>query len=200
MRYFITTCVLLASVLLSVSKLMAAEDQAQSDYYPLKVGTKWLYRVQGQTGRVMNLVSKTELIDGQQVACVETTFQGKVIPTEHLANTPQGLFRYRSHGIGLSPPLCLLRYPIKKGASWESKIVVGGQQEVRVNCRVGAEKVTVPAGTYDAVTIDVALMLRDTTVGTSKYWLAAGVGMVKQSNAAGGTTTVFELDKYEPAR
>jgi len=200
MRYITTSCVLLASVLLSCPKPAVAKDRTPSDYYPLKVGTKWLYRVQGQTGRVTNLVSKTELIDGQQVACVETTFQDKVIPTEHLANTPQGLFRYRSHGIGLSPPLCLLRYPVKKGDSWKSKIVVGGQQEVHVSCCVGAEKVTVPAGTYDAVTIDVVLMLGDTIVGTSKYWLAAGVGMVKQNNKASGTTTVFELEKFEPAR
>ena len=200
MRVGVTFCMLLGAALWFCPKPADGEEQARPDYYPLMAGTKWHYRVQGQSERLTNHVAKIELIDGQQVARVETTFQGRVIPSEHLATTPQGIFRYRTHGVELSPPLCLLRYPVKKGDSWESKTTVGGQQEVRVTCRVGAEKVTVPAGAYDTVTVDVAMTVGGTTVGTSKYWLAAGVGMVKQSNKAGGTTSDFELEKFEPAK
>lgn len=200
MRLGVSFCVLLGVALWSCPKLAAAEERARLDYYPLKAGTKWHYRVQGQSERLTNHVAKVELVDGQRVARVETTFQGRVIPTEHLSSTPQGIFRYRTHGVKLSPPLRLLRYPVKKGDSWESKITVGGQQEVRVTCRVGAEKVTVPAGAYDTVTVDVAMMVGGTTVGTSKYWLAAGVGMIKQKNKAGATTSVFELERFEPAK
>jgi hypothetical protein len=175
-----------------------AEDQIRPDYYPLAVGTKWHYRVDGQSARLTNHVAGIERIGGQPVSRVETRFMGRVIPTEHLANTPEGLYRYRSQGIAITPPLRLLRYPVKEGDTWEDTITSSGQR-VQVNCRVGSEQVTVPAGSYQTVTIDVAMKVGGTTIATSRYWLAAGIGMVKQVNQQGGTTSAIELERFEPA-
>jgi hypothetical protein len=200
MRSFAAVWVVFAGALAGWSPQGAAGEKAAPDYFPLKVGTKWHYRAEvgGKMLQVTNRIAKIEKIDGKPVALLETVLGGQVTATEHLRATPKGVFRYRYNGMDVSPPLCLLRYPVKKGDSWESELKIGGEQ-LKAMCRVGTEDIKVPAGKYKTVTSRVDADAGGLRISTT-CWFAPGVGMVKQTADIGGQMITLELEKYEPAK
>ena len=113
--------------------------------------------------------------------------------------TDKGVFRHRGNGVELSPPVCLLKYPFKKGDTWESETTLGNQQ-MKVKAKaVDFEEVTVPAGKYKAVKADGEFAVAGFTANFS-YWFAPDVGIVKQTQESNGMKVSFELEKYEPAK
>jgi hypothetical protein len=177
-----------------------AEKDDAPDFYPLKVGTKWHYRVTaGEQGpvQIINQIAKIEKIDDQSLARLECNRDGKVTATEHLASTSKGIFRHRTNGIESSPPICLLRYPVKKDDSWNSETTVG-EEKGKVTCTVLDDKaeIEVPAGKYTAVCVKVEIKTKDNELSTT-YWFVAGVGMVKQTVELGKTSVKLELEKVE---
>lgn len=80
-------------------------------------------------------------------------------------------------------PLLRIPFPLTEGESWSWKGVEycdGDEDDITVTGKViGSEKVTVPAGTFDAVKIETRL----TSAGGSKNiiyeWLSPNVGIVK---------------------
>jgi hypothetical protein len=201
MKRFAAFLLVFLTVASGASPQTPVGKKAPPDYYPLGEGTKWHYRVEvgGKTVQVTNQVAKVETIDGQPLARLETVVgEGQVTASEHLRTTPQGVFRHRYNGIAVSPPLCLLKYPVKDGESWATDIKIGGMQ-LKVRCRVGgAEEVEVPAGKYKAVTSDVETAVMGVKI-TTKYWFAPGVGVVKQTANLGGQDVSLKLEKFEPA-
>lgn len=186
---------------LSGQTLAVGDNSTPPDYYPLKVGAKWHYRFTaggGQTGKIMNQIAKLEKIDDQQLARLETVAQGNVVASEHLSNTAKGIYRHRYNGIEVSPPVCILRFPIKQGDSWggESKV---GDQTVKLTSRVGEEEVEVPAGKYKTIKVQVDGEAAGVKIHTT-YYFAAGVGVVKQFADIGGTQVTLDLEKYEAGK
>src|SRR5947209_5497665 len=102
----------LALTLLAVVSALAAGQDKDASYYPLKVGTKWTYQASGKT--FVAQVVKVEPIDKTPCAVVEITVDGKTLATsEHLAATADGIYRYASGGEKYTPPLCILKLPPK---------------------------------------------------------------------------------------
>jgi hypothetical protein len=179
----------------------AADKEAPPDYYPLKVGTKWHYRVKtddAEAKQMINRIAKIEKIDGKLLALLETVADDKVVATEHLSTTAKGVFRHRFNEMEISPPLCLLKYPVKKGESWESETKFG-DTKAKVTCRAGTEEIEVPAGKYKTVTVLVETLVDDTKI-SSTYWFAAGIGVVKQTADVGGKKLKMELEKVEKGK
>src|SRR5262245_15962572 len=115
--------------------------------------------------------------------------------SEHLSSTAKGVFRHRYIGSEFSPPICLLKFPVKQGESWEAE-TRSGEQKMKVTCRVGTEEVEWPAGKYLTSTVQVDVEAGDMKT-RSTYWLAAGVGAVKQFHDVGGKTITLELERFE---
>ncbi len=86
-------------------------------------------------------------------------------------------------GLALSVPL-----DVKDGSSWEFRRVVlsCGFMGIDVKARAKAEKVTVPAGTFDAIRIDV---IDDERV-TESLWIVRGMGIVKSGQGEHATELV----------
>jgi hypothetical protein len=164
--------------------LLAPPDQA--DYFPLKVGTKWHYRREdastGATERQVQQVAEVEKIDGRAVlARLEVVSQGTVTLTEHVSRTAVGICRHRTDRIDITPPQRLLRFPVKAPDAWASEIKIG-DLEGKLTCRViGRETLTVPAGKFDTVRVDMEMAW----VGAEKWqvttWFAPGTGVVKDT-------------------
>jgi hypothetical protein len=179
---------------------VAGQKPKAPDYYPLKPGTKWHYRVttNGRTGTFTNQISKIEKIDDLPLARLEAIVNDKVVASEHLRSDDKGVYRHRFNGLESKPAIQLLRYPVKDGDTWETDFVIGTEKGKAVTV-VGKEEVKVPAGTYQTVRVRV-----DTDSGGQKisttYWFADGIGFVKQAIDLGGRKTVLELEKYEPAK
>ncbi len=171
------------------------------DYYPLKVGTSWTFRVQaqGQNLEIVNRVAKRENINGMELVKIETLTGGRVVASEHLRSTERGVFRYRFNNLEISPPLQLIKYPIKKkGETWKQTIKMGSQ-EVTVNVKSNMEKVKVPAGQYRTVSVELGMTIMGKTI-TTKYWFAPGVGVVKQEANVAGQQVEIELNKFQQAK
>jgi hypothetical protein len=193
--------VLLAMALVAGPPLCAADDETNPDYYPLKVGTKWHYDINanGKKMSSVNEIAKTETIDGKSLSRLETTVMEKVAATEHLTVTDKGVFRNRINGMEITPPVCLLKFPVKDGETWDSEVKIGAEQ-LTVKAKAGKEEeITVPAGTYKAVTSELEVTAGGITVKT-RYWFAKDVGVVKQTMDNNGATIEMELSKFEKGK
>lgn len=172
----------------------------EASYLPLGADSKWHYRMEtsdGKKGQVMQQIAKIEHIDGLALARLETVAHGEVVASEHLNSTAKGLFRYRYNGSEISPAVCLLKFPIQVGETWESEHV-SGQQKFKARFRVGGEDIEVPAGKYKTVCVHITADVGEATLVTS-YWFAPGVGLVKQV-ATDKRTVTLELENFEPGR
>jgi uncharacterized protein DUF3108 len=201
MRYAIGFLLVLAIGIASAAQQAESDKGKTPDYYPLKPGTKWIYQVEanGKKVEVTSQIAKLETIEGKSLALVERLVGGDVKETEHLTATDKGIFRNRANGVELSPPVCLLQCPVKKGDTWESETTLGNQQMKVKSKTVDFEEVTVPAGKYKAIRVDVEIAVAGLNANFS-YWFAPDVGIVKQTTDLNGTKGSSELEKYEPAK
>lgn len=197
-----TLIAVLLSGLILVGGSLVRADRAPPppSYYPLKVGSKWHYKmeVNNQTLTAVNEIAKVENIDGQMLARLECAINGKVAATEHLSNTAKGIFRHRFNGIEITPPVKLLSFPLKDGDTWKDAVKMG-TEKATYECKVGKEDVEVPAGKYSAYTTSLELQAGGATV-TTTYWFAANVGVVKQVADINGTKITLLLEKYEAGK
>ena len=103
------------------------------------------------------------------------------------------------NAVDLSPPICLIKYPLKSGQTWGGEMKVRGQS-VKVECSEGeAEDIQVPAGKYRAIPCTVVVS-DGNAKSTTVFWFADDVGIVKQRSDLGPQTVTTELTKFEPAQ
>lgn len=173
------------------------------NYYPLKVGTKWHYSLDAGNSQKVQLTSQiggTEKIGGKDLARLEVFANGQKLPaTEHLESTHEGVFRVRMNNLEVSPPICLIKYPLKTGQTWGAETTAGGQK-MKVDCSEGkAEEVQVPAGKYRAIPCTIVVTAGEAKF-TNIFWFAEDVGIVKQKSEIGPQTVIMELTKFEAAK
>lgn len=188
---------------LSCQPLATAQEKTQDSksYYPLKAGNKWTYQIESDTAakgsKLINQIAKIEKIDGVSLSRLETTAKGKVVASEHLSITGKGIFRNRYNGTEVSPPICMLKFPIKKDSTWkvESKV---GEEKLSVSCKLDEEEIEVPAGKFKTVKVvmDAEVVGAGIIVSTT-YWFAQGVGVVKQHVNINSMQFSILLEKFE---
>src|SRR5262249_5467844 len=93
-------------------------DAKAPNYYPLQVDNAWHYKITvgGNPVDAVARVVKIDDINGEKLPRLELTRNGNVLATEHLRQTNDGVFRHRNKGADITPPICLLKYPIKGDA------------------------------------------------------------------------------------
>jgi hypothetical protein len=190
---------LFVGLLLAVGSTLAAQAQdkiKESEYYPLKAGTKWEYKVGDR--KLTAQVAKHEKVGDVMCALVEVLAEGKVVATEHIAVQEDGIYRYTLQGDKYDPPLRILKLPPAKGDTWtfETKLK---KENVKGNFAVAEVDVTVPLGKYKAYESKSTFKSGDQDI-TITFWFAKDVGMVKQVLKSGSTEFVVELEKFEPAK
>jgi hypothetical protein len=184
----------------------AAADKGKEkapNYYPLKVGTKWHYELNPGNGRKVEFVSEiggVDTINGKPLPRLEVAANGQKLPTtEHLQCDDNGVFRVRMNNLEVTPPLCLIKYPLKEGQKWGGEISASGQKTT-VDCSEGKpEEVQVPAGKFKAIPTTITVTQGPTKL-KNVFWFAENVGIVKQRSETGLQTFTLELKKYEPAK
>jgi hypothetical protein len=180
----------------------SSDRQVRANYYPLKVGSKWTYRFEaaGQPAETCTVkAAKIEKFDGVELFRMEIEKKGALLGTEHLLSNERGVFRYRANDIAPSKPICLIKYPVTSGDTWRDEVEVLGNKMV-MSFKVDKEvELQVPAGKFKTVPVFVTCEIAGVTF-TTTYWFAADVGVVKQAIDLAGTTTLMELEKYEPGK
>lgn len=150
-------------------------------YFPTTVGAKWVYT--DASGDDVLMISKVEDVKGGKVVTVERVEGEKRFPFEKVKVSESGLARVAISEGEFDPPLVLLSVPFKAGDMWTFKGAgMGTLAQQRVSAVVGAEKVKVPAGTFDTVKVDAdyTIVFGQAMVRhTSSFWYAPRVGLVK---------------------
>jgi hypothetical protein len=174
-----------------------ATEPLDAKYYPLHVGNEWTYHFTsgGKTVTLVARVAKKEEIDGETLYRVEAEVDGEVAGTEHLRVTDEGIFRCRYNGSDVVPAVCVLKFPIKDGDTWESKSRIG-KEEFNIAGSTTTEVVEVPFGKFAAAKVVIATTQNGMDV-TSTYWFAPGVGNVKQVMRFGSREIPFELVDFK---
>jgi hypothetical protein len=72
--------------------------------------------------------------------------------------------------------ITILKLPLETGESWDGRIFQGGTEKLQIS---GNEKITVPAGTFDALKVQHHLAYDNGKEDNLYYWYAKGIGTVK---------------------
>ncbi len=203
MKALVRFAVMFGALVLLATALAGAQDKAgnlAANYYPLQVGNQWTFKVtiEDKSNTAVSRIAKIETIDKLPLARLEASVNGNVRATEHLMQTEQGIFRYRNNDKEITPPICLLKYPVKDKAKWEGEIKLGNEKG-KYLCETKEESVETPAGKYKAVKVSLRLESKGQNVATS-YWFVKDIGIVKQTVEAAGLSNLMELEKFEPAK
>ena len=97
--------------------------------------------------------------------------------------------------VGLELPDSFMKMVVNMGMTMNIKVTIKDRKVI------GEESVTTPSGTYDCYvltsTLDMDMMMK--IEGSSKQWIAEGIGMVKQESYddKGNLTAYSELTKFE---
>lgn len=161
-------------------------------YFPTQVGDSWVYDVDGH--EVGYTVRKVEEKDGGEVVTVSMVGIGGAF-TPDTTNTflvsPNGLFTLTTGYSQFDPPLCGLKLPHVDGAKWEETDPRPALDWLKYKrSSHGPEKVTVPAGTFQAIRVEVESAQREGPPLRVTIWYAPGVGEIKRVQA--GSTTVMK--------
>jgi hypothetical protein len=163
-----------------------ADEPKEPNYYPLKKGNTWTYKIQGGPNTILVRVVNLEK-DG---ALLETVVEEMVVP-ERIQVKEDGVYRTEVKMMKLDAPIKILKLPVKAGDSWEIN-----NESVKGKFSVRAEEVKVPDGKYKALVVegkDFEINGRKMNLST---WYVDKVGIVKISSSLDGVEFVLELEKF----
>ena len=168
---------------------------ANPDYFPLKVGDSWNYRITS-AGKTSNFTIKVVKQTGDQFQ-VETT-STQVIDDWYSKSAGwvqihKTAYPKSKMTADMKPPRKLLKNPLMAGEKWDWKGtgMMGVSMEEH-NKVVGAALVKVPAGEFGAMRLDTACTQGGAKV-SKVYYYAPNVGMVKSETESSGVKSTCEL-------
>jgi hypothetical protein len=169
-------------------------------YFPLDVGNEWHFKATlgNNSSTVISRIANIERVGDLSLNRLEASTNGKVILNEHLSQTKEGIFRHRSNGEEISPPICLLKYPVKSGSRWRGEFTAGTDAG-KYAAEATEEEVGVPAGKFKAVKVVLTAEIKSVNINTS-YWFVKDLGIVKETVLVGELHTLLELEKSSLAK
>jgi hypothetical protein len=170
--------------------------------FPLKAGNTWTYKVAGQDERFVVRAVRQEMVGEQTCMLLEGSLKDRVVATEHVAFTKDGLYRFRVDHVDVSPPLCVLRASALRGGGWGT-----GKKEFQLGTRSATagftarlEETTVLGTKYKTTSVRATVNEGQRGWTNTDIWYAEGVGIVKQRIVDGKRQELLlELEKFEPA-
>lgn len=162
-------------------------------YQPAKVGTKWVYQIEGTQKERVHTVVAAEKQGELLVVTIELDNDtgGKVTDTISIGG--DGIYRHSVGDTLIDPHLCLLKLPIKVGDKWATDFTTPSGKWTGTRGVKGLEEVEVPAGKFKAVRVEHEYAL-DKEKYKQALWLAPNVGVVKHDH---GNKKVSVLKSFE---
>jgi hypothetical protein len=207
MSKFLGLILFVFGLALSCQPVATAQEKTQDSksYYPLKVGNKWTYQIESDavpkgSSKLIHQIAKIDKKAGVSLAQLEIVARDKVTASEHLSITDKGIFRNNYNGEEITPPTCILKFPIKKNNTWKTESM-GGKEKLNVTCKSDEEEIEVPAGKFKTVKVvsDAEVVGAGIIVSTT-YWFAQGVGVVKQHVNINSMQFTLLLEKFEEGK
>jgi hypothetical protein len=159
--------------------------RVETNYFPTTVGARWVYRDSNGKETILT-VAKVEKVK----TSTHVTYAAKGGEIQVMSVSDKGLSQVNGAEAGLDAWVLELSH--KPGDDWEVERKSG--IEFR---RMGKmEKVTVPAGTFEAIRVEVTRCLLSDSMRNTIEWYAPGVGVVKESTDSGAV--IRELKSFRP--
>ena len=167
-------------VVLLVASSALAQQPAGADLFPLKVGSKWVYKF-GEKEVTVTVVG-TEKVGTDDGFKTETKVEGQQPATELFLVKSDGVYRAKVKEDKIDPPFKMISLPAKKDTAWkvDSKV---GSQGIKGEFKIIDEKakVKVPAGEFEAILVECAECEVAGTKMLIRNWYVPGKGAVKIS-------------------
>lgn len=189
------TC-LSATLLFSAVALFTVTAAPGGSIYPVQIGTKWVFQAGGI--ELVEQVAGYDMIGQERCVRIETMLNGKVVAHEHLALRQDGVYRVAIAGEPVSPPLCFLKHPAAQGTQWDVSSKVKGQ-EIAGRFTLGAAQVDVPAGQFQAISVQGSNFQSEAGPLEFTYYFVPGIGKVKQVIKVNGRGAELSLKEFRPA-
>jgi hypothetical protein len=163
------------------------------DYYPLAAGSVWEYKFGSNVWTTR--VAEYEVKDGVKTAKLKCVFQDKEMAARVVRVDKTGVTQSYVD-MKADTKALILKFGLVDEEGWE---VLDDQSKVSGKFTLkGTEKVTVPAGTFEAVVLTQTI---PDTKTSFRYWYADGVGLVKLVQTDSGFDQIpLELKKYTPGK
>jgi hypothetical protein len=193
--------VLGAAAVMFGSALLAQPKDTQADgYFPIKLKTKWTYKVGDNLVDVV--VAKVEKINNEDHYQFDTVVGKDPKTTEMYIVRADGVYRSKVREDKLDPPIKVLPLPVKKDASWDinSKL---GTQTIKGTMKVKDDKAEIitPAGKFTTVYVEGENLDIAGAKTTVRIWFAKDRGIVKEEFLMqGGEKVLLELKEYTEAK
>jgi hypothetical protein len=206
------------TILLLAAGSASAQPPArlESVDYPLKVGQRWTYQVidlkklpakVDPKSKVEIEVEKEEIYTRKELGKKDEKFIGFLLKStsganakrDHVVVLKDGVYRVHTAEAPLTPPLQFFKQPLGPGETWEANSMAG-KEVIKGTFTAQHEKVTVPAGTYDAM----AIRFRSDPALDPPFeftnWFVRGIGMVKQHVKSKDHERLLELQSFSGAK
>jgi len=165
--------------------LLCGTIAARADpFFPETVGTTWEYDHAGaEPNRLTVRIAGQDLAPGRDLLKLETLAEDRVLKTELLSAGEHGVILHErriaeSASVPFNPPRVLLPIPLQVGTTWELDDEVEGSPMHQSFKVVALEKITVPAGLFQAYHLHCE---QPWPISVSvDRWFAPGVGFIKE--------------------
>lgn len=189
------TCLAVMSVL--TAWLHGQEKKLREQaYYPLLVGNVWRY-VNNVGSESVTRVVRTEKVQNEEGYRLETTVGNQVVSSEVLAVRSDGIYRLAANDVPIEPPVPVLKWPIKEGASWPVAARVKDKTiQGTLSIAASAEKVVTRGGEFACLKVHGENLQLGNQKLNATYWYAPEVGPVKVTIKLGEQETSLELVEF----
>lgn len=217
---YLPTVALLLIALHGSAGAQSALPPSTPDYFPIRAGACWHYIVPREGRPVKEtarIVRATSTAEGQEVT-LEWKRDGRPGQREVYRVTPTEVLRLRTGMEArclISPPLPLLRLPLRAGQRWRwhgTFNAPDGSLPGRTTLTVsGPETIALAGGTVQAMRVraDTELIAPQAAWSrgrarqpnphvTEDYWFAPDVGLVKQQLITDAQSLELRLTRYQP--
>jgi hypothetical protein len=194
---------LIALICVLLSSAAVAKEEYVPDYFPAPLGAEWYYKLTSSAGMTMdikNVVSqRTDASEVGYNIVIDSFVPQKSISYylkkpgwAMILKTEMPASNYTADYVEDLPHLM---NPLKTGATWDYKGKMGGQDMTQSWKVIGAEKVTVPAGEFNAIKVESTSTISGSTTEYT-FWYVDRVGAVRVLTKVAGMTNDMVLVKY----
>jgi hypothetical protein len=155
-------------------------------YYPTQKGTKGVF-AEGQIEHRWE-VSSSEQKGEETIVTITWEFAGKTTTYQKVSVSAKGLYRLGIREFEIEP-YCMLKFPVKTGEKWEYQFArqpPGLRGEWGTVTVEAVEEVTVPAGKFNAVRVEMVVsQVNGAPLEKEErftYWYNPEVGLVKMTS------------------
>jgi hypothetical protein len=198
--------------------LLCAQDATKQTLYPLKEGNKWTYTTGKDKETIEVTVKGKEKVGTDEAYELVTSRNGTVEATEQVVVKTEkgqvGVYRVKVGGVTVTPPLCFLKIPARKGDKYEK---VDPWEVSSFLGPMGGEKIE---GKFTLSETEIEVKVKDKKEPEKKkafkvsgedmkangqnlslaYWFVENIGLVRQEATLAGVKVKLELSDYTLAK